>query len=149
MLRNCKVGVGASLLLLAIGYLMYSGIQQSSRYYVTVDEFLARRDRLAGQGLRVAGRVSDGSLWKQTSAAGTEMKFSIHEFTDSEPATALRTVPVEFTGVVPDMFAEGRDVIVEGTYVNGVLHAQTVLTSCPSKYEPGVEAARDDAQAAS
>jgi cytochrome c-type biogenesis protein CcmE len=34
------------------------------------------------------------------------------------------------------MFAEGRDVIIEGRYENGTLHAQQIMTSCPSKYEP-------------
>ena len=39
------------------------------------------------------------------------------------------------TGIKPDMFADGRDVIVEGRYTGDVLHATQVLTSCPSKYE--------------
>jgi cytochrome c-type biogenesis protein CcmE len=33
------------------------------------------------------------------------------------------------------MFAEGRDVIIEGRYVDGTLQAQQIMTSCPSKYE--------------
>ena len=39
------------------------------------------------------------------------------------------------------MFAEGRDVIVEGVYEgNDRFVARTILTSCPSKYEPEVPA---------
>ena len=47
-------------------------------------------------------------------------------------------MPVYFVGVTPDMFksAGGSDVIVEGKYRDGIIHAQSVLTSCPSKYEP-------------
>jgi cytochrome c-type biogenesis protein CcmE len=37
------------------------------------------------------------------------------------------------------MFAEGRDVIIEGKYVEGTLQAQTIMTSCPSKYEAETE----------
>jgi cytochrome c-type biogenesis protein CcmE len=52
-------------------------------------------------------------------------------------------VPVHYQGILPDMFAEGRDVIVEGRYDAGnTLAAKTIMTSCPSKYEPektGVE----------
>jgi cytochrome c-type biogenesis protein CcmE len=34
------------------------------------------------------------------------------------------------------MFAEGRDVIVEGRYSHeNILEAKTIMTSCPSKYE--------------
>ena len=33
------------------------------------------------------------------------------------------------------MFADGRDVIVEGRVVDGVFRARSLLTTCPSKYE--------------
>jgi cytochrome c-type biogenesis protein CcmE len=129
-----KFGIGASLLVAAIGYLMYAGLQQSSTYYFTIEEFLPRKEELVGQGVRVAGRVAEGSLWKQTSAKGTEMKFTIGDFKGPEEAVG-EVVPVAFTGIVPDMFAEGRDVIIEGRYVDGTLRAQQIMTSCPSKYE--------------
>jgi cytochrome c-type biogenesis protein CcmE len=133
MNRYYKFGVGASLLVAAIGYLMYAGLQQSSTYYFTIEEFLPRKQELAGQGVRVAGRVAAGSLWKQTTAKGSEMTFAIGDFT--EPDAIGETLPVAFTGIVPDMFAEGRDVIIEGRYVDGTLRAQQIMTSCPSKYE--------------
>ena len=49
--------------------------------------------------------------------------------------TASTTLTVRYNGILPDMFAEGRDVIVEGTVQDGVFHASTLLTTCPSKYE--------------
>ncbi len=138
MKRNYKFGIGALLLVSSIGYLMYAGVEQSSAYYFTIEEFLPRRDAMAGQGLRLAGRVAPGSLTQKTSSEGTAMKFRVGDFTDDEVAEAA-TVPVEYTGIVPDMFAEGRDVIIEGTYTAGVVQAKSVMTSCPSKYEPEVE----------
>src|SRR5260370_346732 len=37
----------------------------------------------------------------------------------------------------PDMFARGRDVIVEGELgADGAIAASQVMTSCPSKYKP-------------
>jgi cytochrome c-type biogenesis protein CcmE len=138
MNRTLKFGIGGGILVAAIGYLMYAGLQQSATYYFTIDEFLPRKQELAGQGVRVAGRVAEGSLWKQTSAKGTEMRFAIGEFRGpDEPAG--ETLLVAYTGLVPDMFAEGRDVIVEGHYDDGTMHAQTVMTSCPSKYEPELD----------
>ena len=110
MNRYYKFGVGATLLVAAIGYLMYAGLQQSSTYYFTIDEFIPRKDELAGQGIRVAGRVAEGSLTKQTSSKGTEMTFAIGDF---KPEGQMgETVQVAYTGIVPDMFAEGRDVII-------------------------------------
>jgi cytochrome c-type biogenesis protein CcmE len=138
MNRNYKFGIGAVLLVSSIGYLMYAGVEQSSAYYFTIEEFLPRREAMAGQGLRLAGRVAPGSLTKHTSADGTAMKFRVGHFTD-EAVAAADTVAVEYTGIVPDMFAEGRDVIIEGTYASGVVQAKSVMTSCPSKYEPEVE----------
>lgn len=138
MKRNYKFGIGAILLVSSIGYLMYAGVEQSSAYYFTIEEFLPRRDAMAGEGIRLAGRVAPGSLTKSTSSKGTEMTFRVGDFTNDAVVPA-DTVPVEYTGVVPDMFAEGRDVIIEGTYSDGVVLAKSVMTSCPSKYEPEAE----------
>ncbi len=138
MKRNYKFGIGAILLVSSIAYLMYAGVEQSSAYYFTIDEFLPRRGAMAGEGLRLAGRVAPGSLVSNTSSKGTEMTFRVGDFTDDAIAE-VDTIPVEYTGIVPDMFAEGRDVIIEGTYEDGILHAKSVMTSCPSKYEPELE----------
>jgi len=135
MNRYYKFGVGACLLVAAIGYLMYAGLQQSSTYYFTIEEFLPKKHTLVGQGIRVAGRVAPGSLVKQTSAKGTAMAFAIGDFKGPNESMG-ETLPVAYTGIVPDMFAEGRDVIIEGRYVDGTLQAQQIMTSCPSKYEP-------------
>jgi len=137
MNRNKKFGVGATLLIGAIAYLVYAGVETGSTYYFTIEEFLPKRDTLVNQPVRVAGRVATGSLKKQTSAKGTEMSFAIGDFV-GDGATG-EAVAVQYTGIVPDMFAEGRDVIIEGKYSDGILKAQTIMTSCPSKYEPGKE----------
>ncbi len=138
MKRNYKFGIGALLLVSSIGYLMFAGVDQSSSYYFTIEEFLPQREAMVGEGLRLAGRVAPGSLTKSTSSKGTAMTFRVGDFTNEEVAVA-DTVSVQYTGVVPDMFAEGRDVIIEGTYSDGVVQAKSVMTSCPSKYEPEVE----------
>lgn len=136
MNRSVKFGIGACLLAAAIGYLMFAGVQTSSTYYFTIAEFLPRKDELTGEGIRVAGRVTTGSLRKKTTAKGTEMTFAIGDFAAPGRVPVEGTLPVAYTGVVPDMFAEGRDVIIEGKVVDGVLQAHAVMTSCPSKYEP-------------
>jgi cytochrome c-type biogenesis protein CcmE len=48
------------------------------------------------------------------------------------------TVPVVYTGSVPDLFRQGRDVVVDGKLRNGVFVAfpNTLVTKCPSKYTP-------------
>jgi cytochrome c-type biogenesis protein CcmE len=139
MRRNRKFGVGALILLGAIGYLVYAGVQQGSVYYFKIDEFWTQKEALADQGVRVAGRVAKGSVAKQMTSDGTDLRFTLGEFPNGESNNGTHGLTVHFTGVVPDMFAEGRDVIVEGTYSKGMLEAHTLMTSCPSKYEAGKE----------
>ncbi|MGI8606058.1 MAG: cytochrome c maturation protein CcmE, partial [Gaiellaceae bacterium] len=48
------------------------------------------------------------------------------------------TVPVTYTGSVPDLFKVGRDVYMRGELRNGVFVAErdSLVTKCPSKYSP-------------
>jgi cytochrome c-type biogenesis protein CcmE len=52
-----------------------------------------------------------------------------------------RQIPVFYHGVMPDLFAEGREIIVEGRPSPKGLVAESLLASCPSKYEPEEPAA--------
>lgn len=135
MNRNFRFLIAAMVLVGAVGYLMYTGVSQTAVYYLTIDEFLVKKETLANEGVRVAGRVALGSVAKKMTPSGEELNFRLADFKgDSE---VRDSVPVYFVGIVPDMFKAGggSDVIVEGKYRNGTLYAQNVLTSCPSKYE--------------
>ncbi len=48
------------------------------------------------------------------------------------------TVPVVYTGTVPDLFKVGRHIVVDGRLANGSFVAvpNTLVTKCPSKYAP-------------
>lgn len=119
-----------------VAYLMYTGVRQTAVYYITVEEFLQRRAHLVGQGVRVAGRVTPGSVQRRTTPRGEEVSFTLGDF--KSDGGAEPTLRVFYSGIIPDMFRDegGTDVIVEGRYDGTVLQAQSLLTSCPSKYEP-------------
>ena len=76
----------------------------------------------------VFGTVVAGSVERQ----GTDMSF---ELADREDPT--KSVPVEYSGQVPDPFREGREVIVDGELVEGTLVAEkdSLITKCPSKFQ--------------
>jgi cytochrome c-type biogenesis protein CcmE len=131
MNRNLRFVFGSMVIVAAVGYLMYVGIRETSSYYLTIQEFLTQRDQYGGASLRVAGRVAPGSI--DYDARTLRLQFRLASFSDERDPSGF--VPVVFTGIKPDMFADGRDVIVEGRYTDGVLQAKQVLTSCPSKYE--------------
>lgn len=49
-------------------------------------------------------------------------------------------IPVQYAGVVPDNFAEGREVLVGGRLAtSGIFEADTVITKCESKYKAKLE----------
>ena len=86
------------------------------------------------QRIRVAGRVAAGEVDYKVEPA-IELKFTIEDpgsNQDKHPGT----IKVVYPGIKPDMFATGRDVIIDGDFNGGVLLASKLLTQCPSKYEP-------------
>lgn len=128
MKRNSRFIIGATIIVAAVAYLVYTGIRETSVYYLTIEEFLAKREAVAGEGLRVSGQVGAKSI--EWNPATLDLKFQLVNPDKNDG------VLVAYNGVLPDMFADGRDVIVEGTYGHeGAFHARTLLTSCPSKYE--------------
>jgi cytochrome c-type biogenesis protein CcmE len=111
-----------------VSYLVYAGIRSTSMYYFDMDQFLAQRAAHVGEDLRVKGWVRPGSVaWD---ARTNVLTFDLARQDGSGP------VPVSYRGVLPDMFAAGREVVVEGRWADGGLAARQIMTSCPSKYEP-------------
>lgn len=128
-MRRAKFIVGIGIIITAVAVLVYSAVDQTKMYMVTVAEYLGNRDAYAGTTVRVAGRVRAESM--QWNAEARELRFTLDDM------QGVGSVPVKYTGLLPDMFAEGRDVVVEGDPSGAeVFEATTVLTSCPSKYAP-------------
>lgn len=135
--------IGAGLIVAAVAYLIVAAIENTSEYYMTVDEVAARETTLEGQTLRVAGRVKPGTI--QWDPVKLRLKFGMVAIPNASKS-GLKPVRASdhalFTVICkgepkPDMFAPGRDVIVQGRLgANGVVNATEVMTSCPSKYRP-------------
>jgi cytochrome c-type biogenesis protein CcmE len=130
VLERRRFIVGAALIAAAVSYLVWAGIRSSSMYYLEIDEFVARQGGLVGETLRVKGWVRQGTM--QWDARTNDLVFQLAPKDGSGGAV----VPVSYRGVLPDMFAEGREVVVEARWQDGALHARQIMTSCPSKYEP-------------
>ncbi len=79
----------------------------------------------AKEKFRLGGLVEEGSLVR---GDGESVQFSV---TDGGA-----TVPVVFTGVLPDLFNEGQGMIGTGTYVNGVFQATEILAKHDENYMP-------------
>lgn len=122
-----KFLVGGAVFAAAVAYMIFSAVQGSGVYYLTITEL---KQGEAGSGpVRVAGAVVDGTV--QYDPRTMNATFTI--------ADGPETVAVAFKGVLPDAFKSDVDVIVEGRYTSGQpFQATEILTKCPSKYENAV-----------
>jgi cytochrome c-type biogenesis protein CcmE len=123
--QHIKLSVGATVVVAAIAYLMFSGTTGSTAYFLTVQELHQKLLTFQGEPVRVAGKVTADTI--QWDVQTLSLAFSIGEGSVS--------IPVSYRGIKPDMFQAGADVIVEGKIQNGVLVASNLMTSCPSKYQ--------------
>ena len=123
---NPKIAIAAAVLVMAVGYLMYTSTQSTSAsFFDTVSELNARADSNDGQLVRVGGDVVQDSI--DIDGVGGPVYF---EITDGEDILAIT-----YDGQVPDIFDEHIEAVVEGTYYkDGIFQADTVLTKCPSRF---------------
>jgi len=116
----------------AIAYLVFINTQASAVYYMTVTE-LHSCTVCTTQLVRVAGVVRAGSIVHDD--ATQRVSFVIDD--------GKATLPVSYSGVVPDIFRAGIQVVVEGKYSGqGAFQAQTLLAKCPSKFQAATPPAR-------
>jgi len=79
-----------------------------------------------GQRFRLGGLVETGSVMR---GEGTTIRFVV---TDK-----AKTLPVTYTGVLPDLFREGQGVVAEGMLAaDGTFQADNVLAKHDEKYMP-------------
>jgi cytochrome c-type biogenesis protein CcmE len=116
-----KWALPALIVVACVGYLIYSASGGSAEYYLTVSELRSHTD---GANVRVAGVVMNDV---QKSDGGLHVTFT------EKDGTA--TVPVDYTGTLPDIFKPGITVVVDGRLgKDGVFHARTLLAKCPSRF---------------
>ena len=118
-----KLLIGSAVIILALGFAAYQGVRSSMVYYLTPTEF-KNRPELSQKKIRLAGTVVPGSVEKSEGVA----RFAI-----ADDTTRYR---VRFAGPLPDLFAEGRMVLVEGRMDSqSVLVAEQVISTHPPEYQ--------------
>ena len=102
------------------------GLADRAAYFRTPQDVAAGRAEV-GVPLRLGGMVQQGSIRKE--ADGVTVAFVV---TDG-PAT----VPVRFTGIVPDLFKENSGVVAEGRLgADGTFVADNILAKHDERYMP-------------
>jgi cytochrome c-type biogenesis protein CcmE len=133
--------IGGALIVAAVAYLIAMGISSTAEYYLTVNEAASRQAELHNQLIRIAGRVQPGTINWNPGTLTLVFAIAPPPPQDGVKFERVSIHPEPVINVVcngqpkPDMFAPGRDVIVEGRLTSrNFVDADQVLTSCPSKY---------------
>ena len=124
MSRRTKFIAGGLVILAALGYLVYAGVSQSVVYFVTPSELSAAP--VAGKAYRLGGMVKPGTLrWNPRSL---DLTFTLSD--------GQASVPVRHRGTPPDLFAEGRGAVVEGTWTSeGYFKASLIMAKHSEEYK--------------
>jgi cytochrome c-type biogenesis protein CcmE len=103
-----------------IGYAMRDGIN----FFRAPSQVLAEPPG-PSEVFRIGGLVEEGSLVR---GEGETIRFSV---TDGGA-----TVPVTYTGVLPDLFEENQGMVGTGRYINGIFEASEILAKHDETYMP-------------
>jgi cytochrome c-type biogenesis protein CcmE len=124
MSRRGKFLAGGLVIVAAIAYLIWSGVSQSVVYFVTPSELLAAP--APSKTYRLGGLVQAGSLkWEPKSL---DLSFTLSD--------GKASVPVRHKGAPPDLFAEGRGAVVEGSWTQaGYFRASLILAKHSEEYK--------------
>ncbi len=122
--RTVRLVVALSTAVVLASALIYTSFSAASPA-LTPSELV--RQAQPGRSYQVTGTVAPGSVHR----AGEVLHFSV------EDRVGGTTIPLAYTGTVPDPFAEGREVIVtvskQGDAYIG--ERNSLITKCPSKYK--------------
>ncbi|WP_293572809.1 cytochrome c maturation protein CcmE [Phaeobacter sp.] len=103
-----------------IGYAMREGIN----FFRSPSQVVAEPP-VETEVFRIGGLVEEGSIVR---GQGETVRFSV---TDGGAS-----VPVAFTGVLPDLFTENEGMVGTGRYINGVFQATEILAKHDETYMP-------------
>jgi cytochrome c-type biogenesis protein CcmE len=122
--KRLKFLIGGLVIVVVVGYLIFSAARGSAAYYLTVSEL--KEQGSSTRNVRVAGNVVGESIvWEPR---------DLHLGFDMVDESGR--LSVVYSGARPDMFRDQAEVVVEGKMgPDGVFEARTMLLKCPSKYE--------------
>ena len=104
--------------------LVLSAFNQNLVFFFSPSQIVAK-EAPVGRAFRLGGMVEDGSVKRD----GIDVQFRV---TDT-----AQVVPVRYSGILPDLFREGKGVVAQGTLgPDGVFQAKEVLAKHDENYMP-------------
>ena len=121
--RMAAIGLGVVALGAATA-LVLSAFEQNLVFFFTPSQ-VAAHEAPQGRTFRIGGMVQSGSVKRE----GVEVRFLV---TDT-----AKTIPVVYSGALPDLFREGKGVVAQGQLgADGVFRAREVLAKHDENYMP-------------
>ena len=128
--RFMWIGAGVLVLAAAVG-LVLNAFQSNLVFFFSPTDVVENRAP-QGRAFRIGGLVEEKSL--NRASDGLTVRFNV---TDT-----AKTIPVVYTGILPDLFKEGKGVVAQGKIgPDGVFHATEVLAKHDENYMPPEAAA--------
>ena len=121
------IAIAAGVALIAIAAALVLNAFQGNVVFFFSPTQVAAKEAPVDRTFRVGGMVEKGSLKRQ--ADGLTVNFVV---TDT-----AKTIPVTYTGILPDLFKEGKGVVAQGKLgTDGAFHASEVLAKHDENYMP-------------
>ena len=118
--------IGSSLGVLAVALALVLGSLRESIIFFNSPTDIADHKAAPGKRVRLGGMVKMGSLER---GDNLQVRFAV---TDGN-----KDIPVDYRGIVPDLFREGQGVVAEGhVEPDGLFKADTVLAKHDENYMP-------------
>jgi len=117
--------IGIAWVAIAVGLVLYALKNNVSLYFTPTQVY--NKEAPQGRNFRIGGLVEAGSL--QREGDGLTAHFNI---TDT-----VKTMPVTYRGILPDLFKEGKGVVAQGKlHEDNVFYAEEVLAKHDENYMP-------------
>jgi cytochrome c-type biogenesis protein CcmE len=130
--RYIKIGITATVLVLAFAGLLWSTLREGTEYYKHVDEVMVDPQVWEGKQLQLHGFVVTKSILVKPDTL--EYRFEVQN--------NGKVIPASYKGIVPDTFkdrpGEEAEVVLKGRLTSeGAFHVDPngIMAKCPSKYE--------------
>ncbi|MBM3407446.1 MAG: cytochrome c maturation protein CcmE [Betaproteobacteria bacterium] len=115
----------AGLIALSVATALVLNAFRSNLVFFFTPSEVAQGKAPTGRVFRIGGLVGDGSVQRE----GTTVRFTV---TDN-----VHTIAVTYTGILPDLFKEGRGVVAQGLVLSdGSFQAREVLAKHDENYMP-------------
>jgi cytochrome c-type biogenesis protein CcmE len=125
--KTAKIGLTSVVLAGALAALFYATLSEGTEYYKHVDEVMADPASWYGKRLQLHGFVVADSILRRRDSLDYQFRIESNG----------SVVSARYTGVVPDTFKDGAEVVVKGRLGPGGFEVERdgIMAKCPSKYE--------------